>query len=270
MPLEIQYLSFLLAVAFIIGPAMTYRYFLNSSRAYFYGYVLAVIGLVVGYVSSHFELYIAWNLLCAFSLALYFKQRMSKLVELPTLAQAVPVLFSNVAAVWLFAGSNDLYLLGYNTEWSYYAALHGNFLGWQLVGVVVLMARAFSDKIAMIYYLSAFVFLICFLLIAFGIDGVPYIKRVGVIGISTISPLLMGYYVFSHWQNRGLSFYLSSLGLLVLLVTLYLAGIHQLGLLTTLRLAGVPTMVLLHGLLNGLLVLPCLYMAIRFDQRVRY
>ncbi|MEZ4743859.1 MAG: hypothetical protein R3B45_15680 [Bdellovibrionota bacterium] len=265
---ELSYLNFLLAVALVLGPMMTRKFFLCNSRIYGFAHLIAFLVIAVGFTFSVHELYLIWAFFCLFGFLIFLRNNFSDLFNLKKLAECIPFVFSIIASIWLFSGANDLFLLGYNREWSYYAALHGNYLGWMLVGLFTIISRAFWGRINTLYLTCAFVFLLLFLLIAFGIDGVPYIKQIGTMGVVCMAPLLIGYYTFSLWQSRRAPFYFSAISFISILFTLYLAASNELRFLPPFVFLDVPSMVSLHGLINGLVAIPSLYLASYFDGRI--
>lgn len=203
---------------------MTNKFFLENSKNYRVGHLLALLILALGFISSTYELYLAWVVFCLFGIFCYLNKEFLSLLSIEKMAGLIPLIFSIIASFWLFAGANDLHLLGYNREWSYYAALHGNFLGWVLIGSFILISRTFTTPIKQIYYLCAFIFLLFFLLIAFGINGMPYVKRIGAIGIISATPILIGFYSYSLRRNKGASFYFSIVSVISIAFTLCLAA----------------------------------------------
>tara|TARA_B100000749_G_scaffold280259_1_gene275678 strand:+ start:38368 stop:39177 length:810 start_codon:yes stop_codon:yes gene_type:complete len=266
---ELNYLNSLLTIALILGPLMTRKFFLVHSKIYNYSHIMAFMMVAVGFVLNLPELYLAWPVFCLLGLFLYLRENFTDGINLKTLAEGVPLIFSIIGSIWLFSGANDLNLLGYNRAWSYYASLHSHFLGWILIGSLTLIARSRQGWIKNFYLMSAFLFLILFLLIAFGIDGVPYIKRIGAVGILLMTPLLIGLYSFSLLPRKNPSFYLSTVSLIGILFTAYLAAANEFGFLSPRLFLGVPIMVSLHGLINGLVAIPSLFLAIVFDDRIK-
>ncbi len=264
---EIIYLNILLFISLIFGSIVTLKYFLKSSKVYkcsvYFGFFLLAIGFLFGF----YKLTFAWVLVCILGGILYLKIEFNNLLTMDTLAGGIPIAFSVIASVWFFSGTNDLNLLGYGKEWSYYAALHGNYLGWLFVGSLVIISRSLKGVSKKIYLLSCFLCLFSFLMIALGIDGVPYIKRIGAFIVIILTPSLIGFYFFSLRKNRNYSFYLSGMSLIGITFTMLLALSNELGLLNPKTFLNAPSMVSLHGMVNGLIVIPSLYLAIYLDKR---
>jgi hypothetical protein len=166
-------------------------------------------------------------------------------------------LFSLISATWFFAGSNDLHLLGFDKAWSFYAALHGLFLGWMFVGCLAFLSATSKNKI---YLWSCYLVLACFLLVAFGINGVPIIKRVGLILLSLLIPLVIARYFFEQ-RNRTSRIFLT-VSLLGICFSMALAIMNEFWPEFPRVLFGIPTMVLAHGFLNAVVVVPCFYFGI--------
>ncbi len=245
---------------------MVQKFFLKENEIYKFTHIVVLIVLVISFFFKRYEFYLVWPLFCFFGFFSYLRDSFKNLWSLEILAGGIPFVFSIIGAVWLFAGANDLGLLGYNREWSYYAALHGNYLGWLLVGAVVVISRVFATPMRICVLGSSFLFF--FLLIAFGIDGVPFIKRFGAVGMILITPILVGLYFHSLLKEKGVSRYLSGVSLISILFTLFLAASNEFGYLSVRTIMNVPSMVLLHGLVNGLVALPCLCLALFFDRRL--
>jgi len=247
---------------------MTRKFFLDNSKKYLLAHGITLTILAVAYTFSIFELSFAWLIFCIFGLIVYFKKNLARPLTIEVLAGSIPFVFSIISSVWFVSGTNNFFLLGYDKIWSFYASLHGAYLGWILIGLFVVISRVFIGPLNKIYLSCSFLFLVLFLLIAFGIDGVPIIKPIGAFGIIILTPLLIGFYNHSLFKKKGASFYLASIGLLSLLYTLYLAAANEIGFLTPLTFLNNPSMVSIHGLINGFVAIPCLFFAIYFDKRI--
>jgi predicted DCC family thiol-disulfide oxidoreductase YuxK len=151
---------------------------------------------------------------------------------------------------------NDLHLLGYDRSWSSYAALHGSFLGWILVGCFAFLAK--RPGASRLYLWGCYLTLVFFLLIAFGIDGVPHIKRIGVVGLTFVVPGLIGLYAFEIKNRNSTAFRLSALSFVSIVASMGLALGNEFW-------VTVP-MVVTHGLLNAVLTVPCFYFAVRYGR----
>lgn len=214
---ELILLNFFLGVAFVLAPLMTNRFFLNSSRIYAAAHKVALVVLFIGVVLNLNVLAAIWPLFCIFGFLLFLKKDGFH-VSIRRVADWIPFLFSLISATWFFAGVNDLHLLGYNRAWSFYAALHGIFLGWMFVGCIAFLSRRQGSS--QLYLWGCYLSFILFLCVAFGIDGTPYIKRIGVIGFSLIVPLLIGLYAFSLKNESRRSRYLATLSLLSIIASM--------------------------------------------------
>jgi predicted DCC family thiol-disulfide oxidoreductase YuxK len=266
---EIILLYLFLSVAFVLAPLMTNRFFLNNSRIYSDAHRIALIVLLFSAFLNLNYLASVWPLFCAFGFLLYLKREYRFIFSAKGLASSIPFVFSLISSAWFFAGANDLHLLGYNKVWSFYAALHGSFLGWMFVGCLAFLSRRpTSNKLFLWGCYLSFVF---FLFVAFGIDGIPHIKRIGVIGFSLIVPLLIGLYAFSLKKESRLSRYLSAISLLSIIAAMILAVLNEFWAAAPRVAFGIPLMVLAHGFINAILTVPCFYLAIRLegDERQR-
>lgn len=177
------------------------------------------------------------------------------------LANLIPILFCLVATTWLIAGSFDLHLLGFSREWSFYAALHGFFLGFMFTSCLVTLSK--KNRL---YLWGCYLTLVLFLSVAFGINGVPYIKRVGVIGFALLMPFLIGHYTFHLSVHDKRSRYFSLISLSAIVLSMALAVLNEFWLEFPRELLGLPTMVLTHGLLNAFVAIPFFYLAIKMER----
>lgn len=234
-----------LAIGLVLAPLMTNHFFLSCSRIYRLAHFFTLGIVATAFLTNFTPLTFVWPVFCAFG-AILFLTRKDK-----TLPAAVPFLFSLISSSWFAAGTNDLHLLGYNRDWSLYAALHGAFLGWMLFGC---FAKAQ-------FKYGTFLGLILFLCVAFGIDGVPYVKRVGVIGLSILVPYLIG--KFAIQSKQKLAFV--SLGSVI--VTLTLAVMYEFVLEEAVTVFGMPLMVFVHGGLNAVVTVPCFVAAVFLSER---
>ena len=157
-----------------------------------------------------------------------------------------------------------MHLLRYNKTWSFYAALHGSFLGWMFVGCLAFLSkRPTSSKLFLWGCYLSFIF---FLFVALGIDGVPYIKRIGVIGFSLILPFLIGLYAYNLKNENRRSRYLSLVSLVSIIVSMALAVLNEFWVAAPRVAFGLPVMVFAHGFMNAILTVPCFYLAIQLED----
>lgn len=262
--MELILLNFFLSVAFVLAPLMTNRFLLNDSKVYSEAHKTAIAVLLIGLVLNLNFLAIIWPLFCAFGFLLFLRKEYQIVFSARGLATCIPFLFSLISATWFFSGVNDLHLLGYNRTWSFYAALHGSFLGWMFVGCLVFLSR--RKRLANLYLWGCFLSLIFFLFVAFGIDGTPYIKRIGVVGFTLIVPLLIGSYTFNlKIENRN-SRYLAALSLLSIIASMTLAILNEFWVGAPRVALGLPVMVFAHGFMNAILTIPCFFLAIRLEN----
>lgn len=113
--------------------------------------------------------------------------------------------------------------------------------------------------------LGCYLILVCFLMIASGIDGTPYIKQVGVIGLSVLIPVLLVHYLFALEKDNGRSRVLALVSLASVLLTMTLALVNEFSSASPRVAFEIPVMVLVHGLANALLTVPCFYLSIRLE-----
>lgn len=258
---ELTLLRALLLLSLAIAPLGTHRHFLGPSRARNAAHAAALGGAAVGLWSSARALCGAWLLFCAGSFALFLRSRRASLGAPATLAACVPFLFSNIAAVWLVAGANDLGLLGYGEHFSYYASLHGNVLGWTMLGAVAILAdRASAAR--RVYLLVVLGGLISFLLIAFGIDRLHALKPLGVAGLTLAIPGAQLAFLREAWGRHRGAFALGAVSLAGLALTMALAWGNEMALPWLTEFAGLRAMVAIHGVLNAVVIAPCFLLAV--------
>ncbi len=271
---EIILLKFLLFGAFIFAPLMTSTFYLKDSKLYLEAHKISILILLFGAFVDFSYVALVWPIFCAFGFFLYLKNEYKYIASVSGIAHSIPLIFSVISSVWFVAGVLDLHLLGYNQIWSFYAALHGSFLGWMFVGGLAFLSKAnTSDKTETdnknrrhnkyyFYLIGCYLSLIFFLFVAFGINGVPYLKRIGLIGFSVLAPISVGHYLYNlkKEQRRSLILSLSSLIGIILSMALaitneFWSGISRLE-------YGIQVMVLTHGLLNSVFTVPCYILAI--------
>lgn len=259
---EFHFLYLYLVIGVVLGPICFYRWFLNKSRTYLIAHLVSMIVLLIGISLEIGVLVFIWPLFCGFGLLLYLKNHYKDLFSISRLATLIPFIFSIIASVWLVAAENELRLLGYNKSWSLYASLHGHFLGWIFVAGLAKLSLH-KDSSQKLYTTGSFLCLVSFLLIAFGIDGVPYIKRIGVVALSVFIPLVLlrmkshigPQYKVARWAS---AFCFSGV-----LLSLGLAVVYEFGRpLITPVMIHAPVMVSTHGLINAFVVIPAFAVAI--------
>jgi hypothetical protein len=232
---------------------MTNRFFLKDST--FYAFDHKILFAVALFDLKLFV--ILWPLLCLVGPVLYFGRNSQELYSARGIIPLIPFLFSFISATWLVAGTFDLKLLGYGREWSYYAAIHGAFLGWILLGCFAHLAR--TSETPKPYFAACLLAPVFFLLVAFGIDGVPFIKRIGVIGLAVLIPGMMIFFAKGASRRAAL---LAWLSVGAIAASMLLALGNEFWLAFPRAAYGLPTMVLLHGTLNGLVAVPLFLWAV--------
>lgn len=260
---ELHFLHLLLIAAMLIGPLVTSRFFLEPSKLHDILHVIALSLTTAGLLFDLPLLSFAWLLFCLFGFVLFLRRRFALLFSMYELAKCVPFVFSIVAATWLVSGANGFGLLGYGKTFSYYASLHGHFLGWIIVGGIAFLANE-ADRFNRFYLVAVFVCLASFLLIAFGIDGVAVIKPIGVLGLTVMIAASQVLFLITAKKNSPLAFALGVVSLLGFVLTITLAWQNELGTPSMTALFGTRTMVSLHGVVNGFVVAPCFFLALYF------
>lgn len=251
---EIIILKFYLLIAFVIAPLMTNSFYLNHSRAYSYAHITALLILVAGTLFGFSYATFIWPLFCAYGFLSYLKKGRK-------LTECIPFVFSLISSVWLVSGANDWHLLGYNQEWSFYASIHGSFIGWMFVGGLA----SLREKIYQVGCYLAFAF---FLLVAFGIDGTPYIKPVGVVGLSIMLPILIGHFTFHIKKENKLARLLAAVSFGAVILSMTLAMLYEFWDEMPRTIFNMHFMVLTHGLLNALIAIPFFLLAINQQSEV--
>ncbi len=261
---ELNLLRGLLLLSMTVGPFGTQRFFAQSSRLRAVAHVVALGCAAAGLFASLPTLCVAWLLFCAASFALFLRSRAGSLRSPRVLVACVPFVFSNIAAVWLVGGANDLHVLGYDAHFSYYAALHGNVIGWILIGTLATLAHRDSPQRG-IYLASVLVCLVSFLLIAFGIDQLRALKQIGVIGFSIAIPISQLAFLRTVWSRNRPAFVLGCASFAGLVFTMVLAWQNELSMPVFQAIAGIRGMVSVHGVINTVVVAPCFLLAVSLD-----
>ncbi|HEY4180015.1 MAG TPA: YndJ family transporter [Kofleriaceae bacterium] len=263
---ELDLLRVLLLLSMVIGPLGTRRLFDAPAwhRAAHVGALLcATVGMFLVPIMS-----VGWLLFTATNFGLFLWSRRASLVSPTTIATAVPFLFSNIAAVWVVGGSNGLHLLGYGADFSYYAALHGNVLGWIVLGALAILADQLGPQ-RRIYLGSMFVCLGSFLLIAFGIDQLRALKPFGVIGLSVALAGCQLVFLRSVWSRNRRAFLAGCVSFACLVLTMALAWRNEFVTPIFQGIAGIRGMVSVHGLLNAVVAGPSFLLAVSLDTQPR-
>lgn len=258
---QIQLLNGILGVAYVVAPLMTKSFFLKGSKLYSAFHGLALIGLAFALLEVRFVW--CWPLFCLLGFGLYLKEEYRTVLTLSGLAKCIPFAFSLISAMWFVAGNNNLQLLGYDEAWSLYAAIHGAFIGWMFVGCLAFLS---GRKNGGIYLWGCYLTFALFLLVAFGINGVPHIKPIGVVGLALLVPLTIAHYGLHLPPAMRTSRILAMTSLIAIVASMVLAVLYEF----TDSLSGVvfdlPIMVISHGVLNAIVVVPCFFLAIRNES----
>lgn len=256
---ELEVLRVLLLVSVVVAPWST-RLFVALPRGWFVAYGVGVAS-VAGALFALPWLSVLWPIFCLGNLAVVLHGRLPR--TLPELAGTVPFAFSLVAATWIVGGTNDLQILGYGPHFSFYAALHGNVLGWMLVGAIAALARR-EGKRQRLYVAATLVCFVSFLLVAIGIDVSATLKPVGVAGLTLAIPTVQIAFLIDARSNRA-AFAAGLLSVVALAFTLVLAWLNELGLPTLGSIGSVRAMVAVHGVVNTLVVGPAMLWAVHRD-----
>ena len=262
---ELDLLRILLLASMLVGPFAT-RYFSAPSRVFAVAYGGALLCAAIGLFSSVSILCVAWLVFTAASFALFLRSRASSLFSPGVLAACVPFLFSNIAAVWIVGGSNNLHILGYGIEFSYYAALHGNVLGWILLGALAILANH-PNRERWIHLGAMFIGFGSFLLLAVGIDQLRALKPLGIAGLSVALPSSQLVFLRGVWSRNRWAFAAGGVSFAVLVLTMVLAWRNEVVTPVFVGVLGIRGMVSVHGVLNTVIVAPLFLLAVWLDVR---
>lgn len=258
---ELSILKLFLGVTFLLAPSMTNNFFLNDSKIYSRTHGTSFFILLLGMIFNLRWPSIAWPCFCVFGFFLYIKQEGELIFSTKGLTSCIPFVFSLISSAWFIAGVNNLHLLGYNENWSFYAALHGGVLGWLFIGCLAFLSR--RPNASRMYLFGCYSCLFLFLSVAFGINGIPYIKRIGVIGLSALVPISVGLFLFEIKKGNRLSLFFSELSFFSIILAMTIAILNEFWVGIPKVALGIPFMTLTHGFINTILTVPCFYLAIR-------
>ncbi len=263
---ELIYLYSALIGSMVLAPILTGNFFLKRSSLYRYAHSFSLLTVLIGIFYDLNFLLIIWPIFNFLGVFLHLKGEIRNLKSLQTIATFIPFIFSLIGSAWLVAGANDLFLLGYNKHWSFYASLHSHFLGWIYLGCLAYLSKVKTSQESY-YTFGCYLSFILFLMVALGIDGIPYIKGAGVIGLSALVP----FFILLHFLSTSckLSKVLSFLSLSAVVYSMFLALQNEFWAVTPEYFLGVRSMVSIHGMLNGFIVIPLFYFAIRLDGSVK-
>jgi hypothetical protein len=261
---ELTILYLVTFIAGVLGPLMTRSFLLQRSRAYSRSYAAAIIIIIIAAVIDTKALFIAWPLFCAFGLLLGAAQFLRERQPLFQIGELIPFVFSIISSVWFFSATNDLHLLGYNVEWSLYAAIHSAFFGWIFNGSLVKLYRVTGERR---YLIAVYINLILFLSVAFGIDGSPTLKKIGAIGVSLAVPISIGMYVFAATPKSRASRVLGYVSFSAVILSMAIAVMNEFFVGFPQYTLGIPTMVWSHGLLNALVAVPSFFFAVYYRSK---
>jgi hypothetical protein len=261
---ELTLLRVLLLLSMAVGSLGTHRVLLVRSRGLSAARVGALACAALGLFSPAPMLCVVWLLFCMASFALFLRSRVASWRSPYVLSACVPFLFSNIAAVWLVGGANDLHILGYGAHFSYYAALHGNVLGWILIGALAILADREGPQRS-IYVASVLACLVSFVLIALGIDQLRALKPIGVLGLSVALPVSQLVFLASVWRRNRPAFVCALVSFTGLVFTMVLAWRNELSMPVLPAALGIRAMVSVHGVLNALVIAPCFLLAVMLD-----
>jgi hypothetical protein len=153
-------------------------------------------------------------------------------------------------------------------NFSFYAALHGNVLGWIVMGALAILVDK-EDLESTPYLPALFICFASFLLIALGIDQLHALKKIGVVGLSVALPLAQLTFLRSVWGRDRAAFALGALSFAGLVFTMVLAWGNELALRLLDDVLGIRAIVSVHGVLNAIVIAPCFLLAVALAHPVR-
>lgn len=262
---EVALLKLILFLGYILAPIATNKFILNSSKLYSIAHKICLTIVAIGLVFNLNSVTFIWLLFCISGAFVYLNNERLSVFTISGIAKGIPFVFSIISSLWFFSAANDLHLLGYDQAWSLYAALHGCFLGWIFVGCLAFLST--QKELGKFYLFACYLSFVLFLFVAFGIDGVAYLKQVGVVGFSLLVPIIIGIYVFSLKKENLSSLVFSWVSLGSIVLSMGVALLNEFWINFPKILIGLPTMVLIHGFLNAFIVLPFFVLAIMLEMR---
>ncbi len=253
---EASLLKLYLSVALIAAPQVTNSFFIRSKLLSLI-HIFATAIVIFAIYSNQKVLSFCWPVFCFIHLAFYFKLgTKSKTTNL------IPFFFSFVASIWIVAGTNNYYLLGYDQNWSYYAALHGHFLGWIFFSYLAFLKQN-SQRFKGFYRTATYTGVAFFLLVAFGINGIPVIKAIGAIGLCILIPTTVA--LFCIESKNSMAKRLGQITFALVSISMILAFLKELEQLPYIEFLGARLMVSMHGLINSIFVPILFFFAIRLE-----
>nr|WP_232374086.1 YndJ family transporter [Leptospira chreensis] len=259
--------SLLLAVltfGYGLAPFFTNRFFLKNSKIYSVFHFISFLLILLAIFFRIPKLTVVWPIFCGLGLVLFCKIQKTNFKQLQTWIGFLPFGFSLLSSLWFYCGQNECHLLGYNETWSYYAAIHGCFIGWLfLSGIISVSNHPEGSKKTLIESLGI---VILFLLIALGIYGNPILKKIAVVGFSFLVPYTLWVATKEIRNQNRVSLILANCSRLFLCFTFLLALVHEFYIGFPKFIYGYPLMVILHGGINAFLVIPCFLFSLLFAK----
>ncbi|WP_167836858.1 thiol-disulfide oxidoreductase DCC family protein [Leptospira ryugenii] len=258
---EFLLLQCFLFVGFILAPIATNQFLLQNNRSYSDAHKISICFLFIGHYFSVQYLALVWPLFCGYGFYLYCRTPVLNKFSAEWLVLALPFLFSFLSASWYVADALGLKLLGYDQRWSYYASLHSIYLGWIFLICIGYLSNFKSKFLYQFYSLFA---ILCFLLVALGMEGIPLMKPIAVFGLTLSLPLLF-LLISIQLKGRGRkSLLFSSISFVAICTSMALVISHEFFPGFPNIAFGISLMGLTLGLLNALIAITCLYLSIHF------
>lgn len=262
-----HFLSIVICFGYIIAPLLSNHFFLKNSKSYQWVHILSLIAVLISISGFQKMFSIVWFFFCGYGLYLYLHLHKTDLFQNKHWLGTIPFFFSLVSATWIVSGTNDFRLLGYDETWSYYAAIHGCFIGWYLLSGLCFLAIKHNHMNLLIVFIGMIVSF--FFLIAIGIYQFGLFKKIGVIGYVVLFPTLVLYLYRVMDPKHNLSKIFLGISGFAVLISLGLAFGNEFFPSAPIYHIHQSNMVFVHGGINAFLVIPLLLGAILNEERNR-
>lgn len=262
---KIEYLSIILCFGYTISPLVCNHFFLENSKLYKQFYYVALVSVFLSIGGYLPQLSFIWLFYCGFGLHLYINIHKKKRFINKHWLGLLPFLFSLISATWFVSGTNDFQLLGYDKTWSFYASIHGCFIGWLYLSGICYLAIKHRNLVLPTVFVGFISSL--FLVIAIGIDQWGGLKKFGVIGYLILFPVIILYILNVLKPKLLFSKFLYLIHFISILFSLSIALGKELALFDLDQINSEFMMHFLHGGINAIVVIPSFLMAILNEEK---
>ncbi|XDD47628.1 hypothetical protein AB3N60_05990 [Leptospira sp. WS39.C2] len=256
--------SFLLIIilfGYLIAPYFTNHFFLNNSKSYKCVHLACIFFVLVSIILKIPKFSFVWIIFCGYGFYHYLYLNQCKLFKDKVWLGTFPFIFSLVSAIWFVSGINDFRLLGYDSTWSFYAAIHGCFIGWLLLSGIIFLTMKNRYNIFFIVMICSII--VFFLLIALGIYQFSYLKKIGVIGYYFLLPFVLFIIAKKLNPKRRIHQFYLVISFVSLCLTLSLAVFKEFFQPTVMFSEIHFVMIYIHGGFNAFFVIPLLLFVIK-------